>query len=105
MVGDDEYFGLSTFRIHLLKMPGMNEINSALGAIIRVRREAKGLSQEAFADRAGIHRTYVSQLERGLKSPTIVILNQISRALDTRASRILQQLEKRVDIDEVFASR
>ena len=75
----------------------MQETSVVLGAIIRRLRESKGLSQEAFGQVAGIHRTYVSQLERGLKSPTIAVLIQISLALDTRASHVLQLLEKRLN--------
>ncbi|MGH9435804.1 MAG: helix-turn-helix domain-containing protein [Candidatus Acidiferrales bacterium] len=52
-----------------------------LGAAIKRRRQAKGLSQEHFAERAGLHRTYVSQLERGLKSPSIRVVTRISAAL------------------------
>lgn len=41
------------------------------GRRLRTLREEKGWSQEELADRCHIHRTYVSQLERGLKSPTL----------------------------------
>ena len=46
---------------------------------LRVRR---GLSQEALAVDAGIDRTYVSRLERGLENPTVNVLEQIAGALD-----------------------
>jgi transcriptional regulator with XRE-family HTH domain len=67
-----------------------------LGQIISRRRQKCHLSQEELADRAGIHRTYVSQIERGLKSPTLVILMSIAKALDTKASAILSELERAV---------
>jgi transcriptional regulator with XRE-family HTH domain len=51
------------------------------------------MSQEELADRASIHRTYVSQLERGLKSPTVAIIFKLSGALHTTPSKILQVLE------------
>ena len=70
---------------------------ATLGKIIREIRQSQGLSQEELADHAQIHRTYVSQLERGLKSPTIAVLLQISRALGTRSSKILRRLEDRTD--------
>jgi transcriptional regulator with XRE-family HTH domain len=46
---------------------------------LRVRR---GLSQENLAVDAGIDRTYVSRLERGLENPTITVLEQLAEALD-----------------------
>ncbi|QLD47333.1 helix-turn-helix transcriptional regulator [Bradyrhizobium diazoefficiens] len=56
-------------------------------------RQSARLSQEELAGRAGIHRTYVSQIERGLKSPTIVMLLKLSKALETTPSKIMRQLE------------
>ncbi|OYV86526.1 MAG: hypothetical protein B7Z73_11600 [Planctomycetia bacterium 21-64-5] len=66
----------------------------ALGNTVKELRVKAGLSQEALADRARIHRTYVSQLERGLKSPTISVLLRIAEALATPASSIIQRIEK-----------
>jgi transcriptional regulator with XRE-family HTH domain len=67
--------------------------NVAFGKIIAALRQAAGFSQEELAERAAIHRTYVSQIERGLKSPTIVMLFRLARALNTTPSRIVKQLE------------
>lgn len=61
-----------------------------------LRRKAN-ISQEELADRANIHRTYVSQIERGLKSPTLQVLMQIATALNTTASDILRDIEKKTN--------
>lgn len=61
-----------------------------LGRNIRRLREAKGLSQEQFADEAGIHRTYVSDLERGSRNPTIRVVERVASALGVTASEILK---------------
>jgi len=63
------------------------------GKIIAGLRQAAQISQEELADRAGIHRTYVSQMERGLKSPTIVVLLKLSKALDTTPSKVMRLYE------------
>lgn len=63
------------------------------GEVISQLRRNLGLSQEDLADRAGVHRTYISQLERGLKSPTLAVLMKLAAALDVQASEILKQLE------------
>lgn len=52
------------------------------------------MSQETLADLAQIHRTYVSQIERGLKYPTIYVLVQIAKALDMKLSDLIIELEK-----------
>jgi len=48
---------------------------------IRKLREAKGLSQEALADIAGLHRTYISSVERGEKNFTVDTLERLAEAL------------------------
>ena len=75
----------------------MKSVNRALGRTISKLRHNLGLSQEELADRAGIHRTYVSQLERGIKSPTLAVLIKVARALDTTPSRLLCGVEDEVD--------
>ncbi len=71
----------------------MKNPNVAFGKIVAGLRLSARISQEELADRAGIHRTYVSQIERGLKSPTIVMLLKLAKALDTPASKIVRHLE------------
>ena len=61
--------------------------------VLRETRTEKGLSQEALADRAGLHRTYISQIERGLKSPSLKSLEQIANALGLPLSSLLKRLE------------
>jgi len=56
-------------------------IEQLLGDAIRARRAELGLSQEKLAFECGLHRTYVSQLERGQKSPTLRVLFLIAKAL------------------------
>jgi transcriptional regulator with XRE-family HTH domain len=48
---------------------------------LRRLRVERNLSQEALAADAGIDRTYVSRLERGLENPTVALLEQLSDAL------------------------
>jgi transcriptional regulator with XRE-family HTH domain len=50
---------------------------------LRRLRVERNLSQEALAADAGIDRTYVSRLERGLENPTVALLEQLSDALST----------------------
>lgn len=64
-----------------------------LGQILRKYREAKGLSQEELSFEADIHRNYVSQLERGLQSPTFEVLRRICKALGVKTSVLIAEVE------------
>lgn len=61
--------------------------------IARVRRRV-GLSQEELAFQADVHPTYVSQLERGLKSPTVNVLLRLARAMKASASKLVAVAER-----------
>lgn len=61
----------------------MSDIGRQIGNNIRALRKAKGLSQEQLALRADINASYLGQVERGEKNPTIDVLNKIADALHT----------------------
>lgn len=61
-----------------------------LGAQIRVERERLGLSQEALADRAGLHRTYLGGIERGERNIGVLNLLCIARALGISPAQLLR---------------
>jgi transcriptional regulator with XRE-family HTH domain len=63
------------------------------GEVVRRRRQAAGLSQEALADRAGLHRTYISLLERGQRAPSILVVQQLAKALDTTMASLVAEVE------------
>jgi transcriptional regulator with XRE-family HTH domain len=63
------------------------------GRELRRVREEKGISQEELGFRAELHRTYVSQLERGLKSPSLRTLLRIGTALSYPASKLVAAVE------------
>lgn len=65
------------------------DIRQCLGRNLRRLREAKGLSQEKFAFEAHIHRTYISDIERGARNPTITIVQKLADALGVTASDLL----------------
>lgn len=56
---------------------------------VRKARKAAGLSQEKLAFEAGLDRTYVSQVERGKRNVTIVVLARLAFALKTTPDRLL----------------
>lgn len=67
-----------------------------LGKEIASLRKQIGLSQEELGFRAEVHRTYISQLERGLKSPTLGMILKLSRALKASASKLVATVEQQL---------
>jgi len=67
-----------------------------LGEAISKLRNARGFSQEELGFQAGIHRTYVSQIERGIKSPTLVVILKLAQALSCPASRLVMEVERQL---------
>lgn len=66
------------------------DARETLAINLRKQRRRHGLSQEELAYRAGVDRTYVSSLERGVYSATIDIVERLARALDTQAWELLK---------------
>ncbi|MDQ2886981.1 MAG: helix-turn-helix domain-containing protein [Chloroflexota bacterium] len=63
-------------------MDTLSQLNKVFGAHLRNSRKAARLTQEELAFRAGLDRTYISLLERGIKSPTLTTFFQLCRVLD-----------------------
>ena len=66
-----------------------------VGRALRRHRLAKGLSQEEFADLCGLDRTYVSGIERGLRNPTVVVLERMAAVLGIPSIAFLE-----VEVDD-----
>lgn len=65
------------------------DIRERLAINLRQLRREKSWSQEAFADEAGLHRTYISDLERGARNPTITVVEKLAAALGVTPGRLL----------------
>jgi transcriptional regulator with XRE-family HTH domain len=59
------------------------DIRTRFGRAIRRIREEQGINQEEAADRCGLHRTYYSGIERGVRNLSIVNIEKVSRGLKT----------------------
>lgn len=65
------------------------DVRRRLADNMRSLRKARGWSQEALADAAGIDRTYISGIERLVRNPTITVLERIAVALEVPAGHLL----------------
>ena len=69
-------------------MSPITPTNGALGLAVRELRTSKGLSQEELADRSGLHPTYISGIERGLRNPTWRSIGRVCEALEVKLSEL-----------------
>ena len=70
-------------------------ISSTFGPLVKKRRLAKKLSQEALAEKADVHPTYIGLLERGQRVPGIDVAERIANALGLKLSQLVAQAERR----------
>lgn len=66
------------------------DMRKLVGKNVRRVRTKKGLTQEQFADRSGFSQQYISDLERGLRNPTVVTLFELAQALGTTPVQLLK---------------
>ncbi len=72
-----------------------NELRRALGAAVRTVRLARGLTQERLAEGAGLHTTYVSDVERGRRNVGVVNLDRLATALSIDLPTLMYEVERR----------
>jgi len=65
------------------------EVRQRLGQNVKKLRKAMGISQDELAHRAGVHRTYASDIERGTRNPSILILARFAKALGVSPGSLL----------------
>lgn len=68
-------------------------IQVVFGKRVRELRLATGLSQEALAHKAGIDRTYMSGVERGVRNPSLKNIARIAKALDVGVAELMEGVE------------
>lgn len=73
---------------------------SAFGQVLQQLRRKRGLSQEQLGFESGCHRTYISLLERGEKSPSLRTIFRVATALRVKPSEIIRRVENRVNREQ-----
>ncbi len=67
------------------------DIRKVIAANVRAFRQEHVWSQEELADRAGVHRTYISQVERAVTNPTATVITKIANALGVEPFELLRK--------------
>ncbi len=67
------------------------DVRQRVGINLRKFRRERGLSQEKLAFECGLHRTYISGVERGVRNPTVLVLEAIAKALEIPSSLLLEK--------------
>jgi transcriptional regulator with XRE-family HTH domain len=71
------------------------DIRERFGFALKTRREELGLTQEDLAARAGIHRTYLSDVERGFRNISLINIERVAIALSLKPSGLFRLIEQK----------
>ena len=67
-------------------------MKKTFGATVKARRKQSGLSQEELAERANLHRTYISDVERGARNLSLASIVKIARALSIPCADLFSEI-------------
>lgn len=81
-------------RVTKLARPDVKTIQHRFSEVLRKRREAAGLSQEALAAAANLHRNCIGRLERAQMVPSLLVVERIAAALDVTMAKLVAEVEK-----------
>ena len=70
------------------------DLRSSFGLAVKICREELGLTQEELASRAEIHRTYLSDVERGTRNVSLLNIERLAKSLSLKVSELFQRVEK-----------
>ena len=88
-----------------MKQEGQSGINQRFGKAIRRRRRELDFSQEELAERADLHRTYISDIERGERNPSLENIEKLAKALDISVARLFTDYGVEVESESESSSR
>lgn len=74
-------------------MKSTDRIQIAFGKAVRKARKAQGISQEGLADLAGLHRTYVGDVERGERNISLLNMSKIAEAMHIKLNVLVKDSE------------
>jgi transcriptional regulator with XRE-family HTH domain len=79
--------------LHKISMRGQSSLRAGLGEAIKQQRAIVGISQEELSRRSGLQRTYISDLERGTRNPSVGSIQKIAWALQVPILKLFEAAE------------
>ena len=76
------------------KKGGEPDIRETFGLAVKSLREERALTQEDLAEKAGIHRTYLSDVERGSRNLSLINIDKLAKALGVKVSKLFEKVEE-----------
>ena len=77
----------------MAKRPKKPDVQERFGTVVKFRREALGLTQEDLAELAHLHRTYISDIERGTRNLSLVNIERLAIALQWPMATLFAEVE------------
>ncbi len=71
------------------------DVRKRVGVNLKRLRQDSGLSQEGLAFESGLRRTYISGVERGVRNPTVLVLEKIAATLKVPSAKLLEETPRR----------
>lgn len=71
-------------------------VDTEFGIVLRSLRMERGLSQESLGNASGSGRTYIGQLERGERGPSLKTVFSLSRVFDIEAAELVRRVEEHI---------
>ncbi len=80
-----------------MRKRGKADLRERFGFAVKLRREELGLTQEELAESAGIHRTYLSDIERGMRNASLLNIERLARRYVNRSRSYFGQQRRWLD--------
>jgi len=68
----------------------------AFGKVLKRLRNERGITQERLAQESGYHTTYISQIERGLKNPSLLTVFRVAQVLGVLPHLLIRSTEEEI---------
>ncbi len=78
----------------MARRPSATDIRVRFGFVIRTLREARELTQEELAEQSRIHRTYLSDIERGSRNVALINIERLAKSLHVSLEELFKQLDR-----------
>ncbi|MDR7079566.1 transcriptional regulator with XRE-family HTH domain [Neobacillus niacini] len=80
----------------------MKEKTIYIGEVIRTLRKAKGMTQEELANEINLDRSYLSEIERNLKAPSLYTIFKLTKGLVIPPGELTEKIYDDIDFDSLF---